>query len=151
MVFNRKSERPYISNLRPFHLAIPVHDINETKDWYVKYLKCIVGRESKEWVDFNFFGHQLTAHLTKKSTLKLKSNLVDDKNIPIIHFGIILKYDEWLNLSKWLIKLNSDFIVSPYTRFKGKVGEQSTMFINDPSNNYLEFKSFKSDSNIFKK
>ena len=151
MVFNIKIERFHISNLRPFHLAIPVYDINQTKDWYIKYLKCKVGRESKEWIDFNFFGHQLTAHLTKKTELKLKSNIVDTKNIPISHFGIILKYNEWLSLSEWLIKLNTDFIINPYTRFKGKVGEQSTMFITDPSNNYLEFKSFKSDSNIFKK
>lgn len=151
MVFNKKSERLDISNLRPFHLAIPVHNIKETKDWYVKHLKCKVGRESREWIDFNFFGHQLTAHLTKKKQQKQKSNIVDNKSIPIRHFGIILKYDEWRRLSEWLIKLNSDFIVSPYTRFKGKVSEQATMFITDPSNNHLEFKSFSNDSNIFKK
>ena len=114
-------------------------------------MKCEVGRESNEWVDFNFFGHQLTAHLIKKTELKIKSNIVDNKKIPVRHFGIILKYDDWLSLSERLIKLGSDFIVSPYTRFKGKVGEQSTMFIADPTNNQLEFKSFKNDSYIFKK
>ena len=105
----------------------------------------------KNGLILTFFGHQLTAHLTKKQKLKLKSNIVDTKNIPISHFGIILKYNDWLSLSEWLIKLNTDFIINPYTRFKGKVGEQSTMFITDPSNNYLEFKSFNSDLNIFQK
>ena len=137
--------------LNPFHLAFPVYDIKKTKDWYIEILGCEIGRESKRWVDFNFFGHQISAHLTNVKNKKLSTNTVDQKNIPIRHFGIILDWNDWEKLSKKLTQKNIDFIVEPYIRFKGKPGEQATMFIKDPSNNVLEFKSFRDFDNIFAK
>ncbi len=103
------------------------------------------------WVDFNFFGHQISAHLTNKKEYKTETNNVDQKQIPIRHFGIILDWQDWINLSEKFINLKLDFIVKPYIRFKGEIGEQATMFIKDPSENVLEFKSFKNFDSIFSK
>ena len=139
-----------IKNLQPFHLAFPVNNIEETKNWYTNILGCEIGRESSKWVDFNFFGHQISAHLTTAKQ-KINTNVVDQKNIPIQHFGIILDWKSWKKLSKKLIEQNLEFIVNPYIRFKGKTGEQATMFIKDPSDNVLEFKSFKNTESIFSK
>ena len=134
--------------LRPFHLAFPVFNIKETKEWYTKILGCSIGRESERWVDFNFFGHQISAHLSK--TLDSSThNQVDSKQIPSRHFGIILAPSDWNALSKQLTGLKVKFKIEPYTRFKGEKGEQSTLFIEDPSGNCLEFKSFKNDEMIF--
>ena len=119
--------------------------------WYTKYLKCEVGRESSKWIDFNFYGHQISAHLTSKKKYSNTTNLVDGKNIPIRHFGIILDWKDWKNLSSELLKLKISFVVEPYIRFKGEIGEQATLFIKDPSNNMIEFKSFKNDDFIFSK
>ena len=138
-------------NLRPFHLAFPVLNINETIQWYTKILGCKVGRQDKRWVDFNFYGHQISAHLVDQKIKFKNTNKVDGDNIPCRHFGIILDQIEWNKLSKKLILKKIDFILEPNTRFKGKVGEQSTFFIKDPSDNVLEFKSFKNDKMIFKK
>jgi len=138
-----------IKNLRPFHLAFPVYNIKESRDWYIKYLNCKIGRESSNWIDFNFFGHQISAHLTSLKHDIFKTNLVDNKNIPIRHFGIILSWDQWHDLVNKLKNKDIVFIVKPYTRFKGESGEQVTFFIKDPSENFLEFKSFKNDSSIF--
>ena len=135
--------------LRPFHLAFPIYDLNEAKIWYTKYLDCKIGRESSKWIDFNFYGHQISAHLVPKKENNIITNEVDKKNIPVRHFGIILEWEQWQELSLKLIKLNIEFIVKPYLRFKGKIGEQATMFIKDPSDNYIEFKSFKNDNYIF--
>ena len=120
------------------------------KNWYITILGCEVGRESSKWVDFNFFGHQISAHLSMNKQI-LSTNVVDKKNIPIRHFGIILDWKSWKKLSKKLIEQNLEFVVNPYIRFKGKTGEQATMFIKDPSNNVLEFKSFKNTESIFSK
>ena len=117
--------------------------------WYTKYLNCKIGRESSKWIDFNFYGHQISAHLVPREKNDIITNIVDKKNIPVRHFGIILKWEEWHNLSSKLIEIKLPFIVKPYIRFKGKIGEQATMFIKDPSNNILEFKSFKNDEFIF--
>ena len=117
--------------------------------WYTKYLNCKIGRESSKWIDFNFYGHQISAHLVLREKNDIITNIVDKKNIPVRHFGIILKWKEWQNLSSKLIEIKLPFIVKPYIRFKGKIGEQATMFIKDPSNNILEFKSFKNDEFIF--
>tara|TARA_B100000427_G_C15200395_1_gene460035 strand:- start:140 stop:565 length:426 start_codon:yes stop_codon:yes gene_type:complete len=135
--------------LRPFHLAFPIYDLNEAKIWYTKYLDCKIGRESSKWIDFNFYGHQISAHLVPKKENNIITNEVDQKNIPVRHFGIILEWEQWQELSSKLIKLNIEFIVKPYLRFKGKIGEQATMFIKDPSDNCIEFKSFKNDNYIF--
>lgn len=140
-----------MKKLRPFHLAFPIYDINKTKNWYLKYLGCEVGRESKKWIDFNFFGHQISGHLVNKKELKIQTNSVDKQNIPVRHFGIILEWNHWKKIKTKLIQSKINFIVKPYIRFKGKNGEQATMFIKDPNDNILEFKSFKSDTSIFKK
>lgn len=136
---------------KPFHLAFPIKDIEITKSFYSNFLGCEIGREDKRWVDFNFFGHQLSAHV-KPDELKLaKKNAVDGKDVPVRHFGVVLGWDEWHDLSKKLKKLKVKFIIDPYIRFKGEIGEQATMFFLDPSGNALEFKSFKDSSQIFAK
>ena len=137
-----------MSTLRPFHLAFPVSDIHDTKIWYTKMLGCTVGRESDRWIDFNFFGHQISAHLSDQSDM-LAHNEVDNHQVPTRHFGIILTPSDWETLSKRLANKGAEFVIKPYTRFKGEKGEQSTLFIKDPSGNCLEFKSFKSDKMIF--
>ena len=135
----------------PFHLAFPILNIKDTKDFYGKVLGCEIGREDKKWVDFNFFGHQLSAHLKPDELKKTKENPVDGKSVPVRHFGVILPWEKWESLSKKLIKINTEFIIEPYVRFEGEVGEQATMFFLDPSGNALEFKSFKDSSQIFAK
>ena len=137
--------------LRPFHLAFPVTDLEITKHWYINNLGCTIGRVSEEWVDFNLYGHQIVAHLVDSMPIKLQSNEVDSKSVPPMHFGVILTPYQW---KKLVIRLNDkdiEYIIKPYTRFKGEPGEQHTFFIKDPSGNYLEFKSFEYDKNIFKK
>ena len=134
--------------LRPFHLAFPVSNIKETKKWYTETLGCSIGRESERWIDFNFFGHQISAHLSESSD-SITHNEVDSKQIPSKHFGIILTPSDWNALSKRLTDLKINFKIEPYTRLKGERGEQSTLFIEDPSGNCLEFKSFKNDEMIF--
>ena len=135
----------------PFHLAFPVKNIQSTKFFYKEVLGCEIGREDKKWVDFNFFGHQLSAHLKPDELKKTKENPVDGKSVPVRHFGVILPWEKWQLLSKKLIKINTKFIIDPYVRFEGEVGEQATMFFLDPSGNALEFKSFKDSSQIFVK
>ena len=105
-------------SIRPFHLAFPVSDIGKTKKWYTKILGCSIGRESEKWIDFNFFGHQISAHLIKREDAVI-SNPVDGKQIPVRHFGIILEPKEWNDLAMRLSNLKADFKVNPYTRFKG--------------------------------
>ena len=134
--------------LRPFHLAFPISDIKEAKKWYTEILGCSVGREAERWIDFNFFGHQISAHLSDSSD-SVTHNRVDSKKIPSRHFGIILTPLDWDILAQRLTELKIKFKVEPYTRFKGEKGEQSTLFIEDPSGNCLEFKSFKNDEMIF--
>ena len=135
----------------PFHLAFPVKSIKATKIFYKEVLGCEIGREDKKWVDFNFFGHQLSAHLKPDELKKTKENAVDGKSVPVRHFGVILPWEKWQLLSKKLIKINTKFIIEPYIRFKGEIGEQATMFFLDPSGNALEFKSFKDSSQVFAK
>ena len=135
----------------PFHLAFPVKNIESTKIFYKEVLGCEIGREDKKWVDFNFFGHQLSAHLKPDELKKTKENPVDGKSVPVRHFGVILPWEKWQLLSKKLIKINTEFIIEPYVRFEGEIGEQATMFFLDPSGNALEFKSFKDSSQIFAK
>lgn len=135
----------------PFHLAFPVKNIESTKFFYKEVLGCKIGREDKKWVDFNFFGHQLSAHLKPDELKKTKENPVDGKSVPVRHFGVILPWEKWQLLSKKLIKINTEFIIEPYVRFEGQIGEQATMFFLDPSGNALEFKSFKDSSQVFAK
>ena len=135
----------------PFHLAFPINDIEETKSFYKKHFNCEIGREDKKWVDFDFYGHQLSAHLRPEELKNTKKNSVDGKDVPVRHFGVILEWETWHQLSSKLKKNDIDFIIDPYIRFKGEVGEQATMFFLDPSGNALEFKSFKDSSQVFAK
>ena len=137
------------NNIRPFHLAFPVHNIKETIKWYTSILGCTIGRQADKWVDFNFFGHQISAHKIKKQVANIDTNHVDGHNVPSRHFGIILKMNQWDKLCNKVIDSNIRFIIEPNTRFKGEKGEQATFFIQDPSGNVLEFKTFKNDSMIF--
>ena len=134
--------------IRPFHLAFPVCDLKKTEIWYTNILGCTTGRKSDRWIDFNFFGHQVVAHLVDNFE-DIQTNAVDDDNVPSRHFGIILTLKKWKKLAKKLEEKNVDFQIKPHARFKGKSGEQHTLFIKDPSGNSLEFKAFKDDNNIF--
>ena len=133
----------------PFHLAFPILNIKDTKDFYGKVLGCEIGREDKKWVDFNFFGHQLSAHVKPDEINPTKKNEVDGKNVPVRHFGVILPWKDWHTLSEKLKSIGIDFIIEPYIRFEGQVGEQGTMFFLDPSGNALEFKTFRESNQIF--
>ena len=133
-----------------FHLAFPVKDIETTISFYRDLLNCEIGRQDERWVDFDFFGHQLTAHLRPEEFGKpVATNPVDDHEVPVRHFGAILPWKEWHNLAERLREADISFIIEPYIRFKGKPGEQATMFFEDPSGNALEFKAFKDESRVF--
>ena len=135
--------------MTPFHLAFPVDSIQETKTFYVDILNCSVGRSAERWIDFNFFGHQLSAHLVDDITEDIAHNDVDHDKIPVRHFGVILEWTQWHQLHQKLSSLNHAFFLEPKIRFKGEVGEQGTFFIKDPSGNCLEFKTFKDPNRIF--
>ena len=137
------------NKLRPFHLAFPVYNIDETIKWYTNTLNCSIGRQSMRWVDFNFFGHQISAHKIEEKKESLETNSVDGHNIPSRHYGIIMNMNDWETLVVDLQNKKIQFIIEPNTRFKDEKGEQATFFIKDPSNNVLEFKAFKNDKMIF--
>ena len=139
------------TNTLPFHLAIPVYDLEKSRDFYKNILGCEEGRSSDHWVDFNLFGHQLVIHYKEKTTERSKTNPVDGKDVPIPHFGVILEWNQFHNFSNQLIEKGITFIIDPYIRFKGLPGEQATMFFKDPCGNALEFKSFKDFNQIFEK
>jgi len=132
-----------------FHLAFPVVDLTATRRFYVDCLGCRVGRESDQWIDFDFFGHQITAHLSPEETRGVAANPVDGDDIPVRHFGVILEWQEWQQLAQRLARDQTPFVIKPHIRFQGQVGEQATMFIRDPSGNALEFKSFKDMMRMF--
>lgn len=142
-----------MNTLRPFHVAIPVFDLNEAKEFYLNCFRCEIGRESVGWIDLNFFGHQFVLHLRPKPNQDEKNqfNEVDGKAVPIPHYGVVLGWKQWEELANRLKSQEINFIIEPYIRFKGEVGEQATMFFLDPSGNALEFKAFKDDSQIFAK
>ena len=135
----------------PFHLAFPVKNLLETKFFYTNYLGCSVGRTSNKWIDFNFYGHQITAHLSPSSCDVINNNKVDGQSVPVRHFGLIMDWDDWHIAKDKLIKNKAQFIIDPYIRFKNKSGEQATLFIVDPSFNGIELKSFKDKNMIFSK
>ena len=140
-----------MKNLRPFHLAFPVTDLVSAKKWYTTILGCEIGRSSMEWIDFNLFGHQIVAHLVDEMPKEIQRNEVDNEQVPPRHFGVILDLIEWKKLMEKLNSRKINYIIKPYTRFKGQSGEQHTLFIKDPFGNFLEFKAFESDDDIFKK
>lgn len=139
-----------MNNLSPFHLAIPVQEITTTRDFYRDVLGCKEGRSSDHWVDFDFFGHQLVIHLNQSKKNIDTENIVDGKDVPVPHFGIVLDWQMFTQIEK-RIRNKVEFIIKPYVRFKGERGEQKTMFFKDPSGNALEFKSFKNINQLFEK
>ena len=141
-----------MNKLQPFHLAIPVQNLEKCRVFYRDILQCKEGRSSETWVDFNFFGHQFVIHQKEGyEPKKTISNPVDGHDVPIPHFGVVLSWEDWIHLSERLKAANTQFIIEPTIRFKGKVGEQATLFFNDPENNALEFKAFKDMSQVFAK
>ena len=136
--------------LRPrFHLAFPVHDLASARAFYTGILGCAEGRASDDWVDFDFFGHQIVAHLSPNEAGHKAHNLVDGDEVPVRHFGAILEMAQWRELADRLKQKNMRFVIEPGIRFEGQPGEQATFFILDPSGNALEFKSFRDMSRIF--
>jgi len=140
-----------MSQINPFHLAIPVHNLEECRVFYRDVLNCDEGRSSDHWVDFNFFGHQLVIHYKPKSEEGLHTNPVDGKTVPVPHFGIVLPWGTFQDFAEVLQAKHIEFIIEPYIRFEGRVGEQATMFFYDPAGNALEFKSFKDINQLFAK
>ena len=137
--------------MRPFHLAFPVNSIEETRRFYTQILGCKVGREDQRWIDLNFFGHQISAHLCDDLEESAHKNEVDNKGVPTRHFGVVLDWKDWCQLSERLCGLGVEFYIEPYIRFAGEIGEQGTFFIQDPSSNFLEFKSFKDEQKLFER
>jgi|TARA_B110000977_G_C11084730_1_gene494240 extradiol dioxygenase family protein len=136
----------------PFHIAIPVHNLEECRIFYGEILDCEEGRSSDHWVDFNLFGHQLVIHYKEKSSdHDLHTNAVDGKNVPVPHYGVVLSWGTFNAFASRLKSKEVSFIIEPYIRFKGQVGEQATMFFLDPAGNALEFKAFKDMGQLFAK
>lgn len=134
-----------------FHLAFPVHNLDDARAFYGGVLGCPEGRSSQRWIDFNLFGHQIVAHLSDGAAGVKTSNHVDADNVPVPHFGIVLPMDEWRQLADNLTAKGVEFVIEPKVRFAGEVGEQATMFFLDPSGNALEFKGFNDFSSVFAK
>jgi len=134
----------------PFHLAFPVHDLAAARSFYGGLLGCPEGRSSDDWIDFDFFGHQIVAHLSPDDCASAGMSGVDGKSVPIRHFGLVLDMDAWTGLAKRLDG-NVDFIIEPYIRFAGERGEQATMFFADPSGNAIELKAFANLEQLFEK
>lgn len=133
----------------PFHMAFPVTDLEATRRFYAGLLGCRVGREAARWIDFDFFGHQISAHLVDAPETRAPTNPVDGKDIPVRHFGAILEWGAWHALADQLKAAGVAFLVEPHLRFVGEPGEQATLFVVDPSGNALEFKSFKDMARVF--
>jgi extradiol dioxygenase family protein len=139
------------SPLRPFHIAFPVDDLAAARHFYGTVLGCAEGRSSGQWIDFNFFGHQIVAHLKPGLREKAHANAVDGHDVPVPHFGVVLTPEDWQALADRMKAAGTPFIIEPHTRFAGEVGEQSTMFFLDPAGNALEFKAFHDLSQLFAK
>ncbi|MDB5695833.1 MAG: glyoxalase [Sphingomonas bacterium] len=135
-------------SLRPFHLAFPVHDLAAARAFYGGVLGCPEGRSSDQWIDFDFFGHQLVAHRSATATAE-SSNPVDGHDVPVPHFGVVLTMSDWQALSERVRAAGVRFGIEPHIRFAGQPGEQATMFFRDPSGNALEFKAFGDDNQLF--
>ena len=137
--------------LSPFHLAFPVNDIAAARTFYGELLGCPEGRSAEDWVDFNFYGHQIVAHLAPSETGEAQRNAVDGHGVPVRHFGIVLPMSAWETMAERLAAAGTEFVIEPYVRFKGEPGEQATMFFLDPSGNALEIKAFADISKLFAK
>ena len=138
--------------LQPFHLAVLVNDLEKARQFYGQFLGLKEGRSTESWIDWNFFGHQFVTHLKKgENNIPTTTNHVDGHGVPVPHFGVVLEWNDWHQFAKKLKESNVKFVIEPYIRFKGEIGEQATMFFLDPSGNSLEFKAFKDMSRLFAK
>lgn len=140
-----------VQSVYPFHLAIPVDDLAAARHFYGTILQCKEGRTAELWTDYDLYGHQLVIHYKPKSSAQTHHNPVDGHDVPVPHFGVVLPWHEWETLSKHLTDSGVDFVIAPYVRFAGQVGEQATMFFLDPCGNALEFKAFKDINQLFAK
>jgi len=136
-------------SLPPFHLAFPVDDLNAAREFYGQLLGCREGRSSDEWIDFDFHGHQIVAHLSPGKTGDATSNHVDGHGVPVPHFGLVLSMDDWKALADRLRAAGTQFVIEPTLRFRDRPGEQATMFLRDPAGNALEFKAFADMGQLF--
>ena len=149
---NMSSMLPTTAAMPPFHLAFPVHDIAAARQFYGDLLGCPEGRSSPEWIDFNFYGHQIVAHLAPDECGRRgASSKVDDHDVPVRHFGAVLNLAQWQQLADKLKAAGTKFVIEPYVRFKGEPGEQATMFFHDPSGNAIEIKAFANLDSLFVK
>ncbi|WLD58010.1 VOC family protein [Salinispirillum sp. LH 10-3-1] len=140
-----------MTSLPPFHLAFPVHDLAAAREFYGNVLECPEGRSSEHWIDYNFFGHQIVAHLSPDAPRPAQKNAVDGHDVPVPHFGAVLSMQRWQALADKLTAKGVQFAIEPYIRFKGEVGEQGTMFFYDPSGNAIELKGFDDLNELFAK
>ena len=142
-----------MTQLTPFHIAFPVDDLDAARRFYGTVLGCPEGRSSDSWIDFDLFGHQIVAHLKPKTddAAGPHHNPVDGHDVPVPHFGVVLNMTSWQALAGRLKEAGVTFVIEPYTRFKGEVGEQATMFFLDPAGNALEFKAFADMDQLFAK
>ena len=138
-------------SIQPFHLAFPVDSLESARAFYGNLLGCPEGRSSPEWIDFDFYGHQIVAHLSPGEAGHRNTSAVDGEDVPVRHFGVVLTMAQWETLADKLRAAGTRFIIEPQIRFKGQVGEQATMFFLDPSGNALEFKAFKDIGQLFAK
>jgi uncharacterized protein len=140
-----------MTTLPPFHLAFPVHDLDAARAFYGGLLGCPEGRSAAEWIDFDFFGHQIVAHLAESAAERRHSNPVDGHDVPVPHFGAVLTMDQWNAMADKLTAAEVEFVIEPNVRFKGQPGEQATMFFLDPSGNALELKAMADPAKLFAK
>lgn len=140
-----------MQKVTPFHLAIPVSNLNDCRKFYRETLNCPEGRSAEKWVDFNFFGHQLVIHQKDnfQPSTDHDTKPVDGHDVPVPHFGVVLGWEDWTELAERLKAAKTEFVIEPYIRFEGEVGEQATMFFLDPEGNALEFKAFKDLTQLF--
>ncbi|GAB5094473.1 VOC family protein [Caballeronia sp. HLA56] len=139
------------ATMPPFHLAFPVHSLASAREFYGDLLGCPEGRSSPDWVDFDFYGHQIVAHLAPEEVGHRTTSAVDGDAVPVRHFGVVLSIPQWEALAEKLRAANTRFIIEPHVRFKGEVGEQATMFFLDPSGNAVEIKAFANMASLFAK
>lgn len=138
-----------MADLPPFHLAFPVHDLAAARNFYGSLLGCPEGRSAPEWIDFDFFGHQIVAHLSPEAEPRAHHNPVDGHDVPVPHFGTVLTMPAWEELAGRLESAGVDFVIAPTVRFRGEPGEQATMFFLDPSGNAIEIKAMARPENLF--
>jgi len=139
-----------MTGLRPFHLAFPVRDLAEARAFWGGTIGCPEGRSSDEWIDFDFYGHQIVAHLAPEAPVEV-ANAVDGHDVPVPHFGIVLEMADWQALADRLTAAGTEFVIEPHVRFPGQAGEQATMFFRDPSGNAIEMKAFADLGQLFAK